>query len=71
MLESVGSDSQEMLMAAQDKLAECINVRMRSKEDGNKEENKCIKAALYDKSVFNIGVGLRMTEYKTEMCTST
>lgn len=56
VLESIGCDNREMLMAARDKYGEEIDVAQRLDDDGNKEEESERNiAALFGESVFHSG----------------
>lgn len=53
VLESLGCDNREMLMAARDKYGDDIDVADRLATDGNQEENEGTIAALFGESVFH------------------
>lgn len=53
VLESLGCDNREMLMAARDKYGDEIDVNQRLEDDGNKEETEGKIAALFGESLFH------------------
>lgn len=55
VLDSLGCDKCEMLLAAGDKLGDDFDVKKRLIEDSNEEENDGTIAALYGESVFHSG----------------
>lgn len=55
VLESLGCDNREMLLAARDRFGDEIDVTKRFEEDGNEEEHDSTTAALNGESVFHCG----------------
>lgn len=54
VVESLGCDNREMLIAAQDRNGEDVDVVERRKEDENNEESDGMIAALFGKAVFTV-----------------